>query len=393
VILLPLAPVLVLAFAVRGAPDGAGGAARSACESPADWPLWQRYAEVFIRDDGRVVEPSAGNRTTSEGQAYGVFFALVANDRPRFDRLLAWTENNLAKGDLTRNLPGWHWGRDDAGQWRLLDDASAADADLWLAYSLLEAGRLWRAEPLSKQGRSLLARAVAREVVRLPGLGFTLLPGPVGFEVSGKGLWRLNPSYLPLQLLRRFASSTLPGPWGELPATTLRLVRARSRRGFVPDWVGFDRKRGFVADPVAGNVGSYDAIRVYLWAGMLAREEPLRAPLFAAIAGPIRSLREQGRVPEKVDTQTGDDRGERAPPGFLAALLPNAVALGASGAASHLRAALADELKGGLYGAEPTYYDQNLALFGLGFDEGRFQFDASGALGTQWETRCHVQLP
>ena len=40
-------------------------------------------------------------QTVSEAQAYGLFFALVANDRPSFEKILKWTENNMAGGDLT----------------------------------------------------------------------------------------------------------------------------------------------------------------------------------------------------------------------------------------------------------------------------------------------------
>ena len=45
-------------------------------------------------------------------------------------------------------------------------------------------------------------------------------------------------------------------------------------------------------------------------------------------------------------------------------------------------------MRNDLYGEPPAYYDQNLALFGRGFVEGRFRFGADGALLTAWETRC-----
>jgi endoglucanase len=38
----------------------------------------------------------------------------------------------------------------------------------------------------------------------------------------------------------------------------------------------------------------------------------------------------------------------------------------------------------GLYGKEPHYYDQNLALFGEGWLSRRFRFDASGGLRLEW---------
>ncbi len=68
------------------------------------WTLWRSYSARFIDDQGRVIDPS-GNRTTSQGQAYALFFALVADDRPRFDRILEWTNYNLALGDLGARLP------------------------------------------------------------------------------------------------------------------------------------------------------------------------------------------------------------------------------------------------------------------------------------------------
>jgi endo-1,4-beta-D-glucanase Y len=213
-----------------------------------------------------------------------------------------------------------------------------------------------------------------------------VLPGPVGFELQPGRLWRLNPSYLPVQLFRRFASAGVPGPWAELPAATVRLVREVSPRGFAPDWARYDARSGFGPDPVKGPIGSYDAIRVYLWAGMLAEDEPLRGPLLAALGGPARWLAERGTVPERVDVGSGVDRGQHAPPGFLAVLLPAARARGDEALTARLEADLAGHLRDGLYGAPPAYYDQNLALFARGFAEGRFRFGADGALQTNWQT-------
>ncbi|MEK9939779.1 MAG: glycosyl hydrolase family 8, partial [Methylotenera sp.] len=78
--------------------------------------------------------------TTSEGQAYALFFALVANDQPQFERLLQWTQLNLAQGNLATNLPAWHWGQKADGSWGVIDGNSASDADIWIVYTLLEAG-------------------------------------------------------------------------------------------------------------------------------------------------------------------------------------------------------------------------------------------------------------
>ncbi len=108
------------------------------------WQLWGSYSSRFIdAQSGRVFDPNGDRHTTSEGQAYALFFSLADNDRPTFNRILAWTQNNLAGGDLNTHLPAWLWGKDKDGQWKVLDPNSASDADVWMAYSLLEAGRLW----------------------------------------------------------------------------------------------------------------------------------------------------------------------------------------------------------------------------------------------------------
>ena len=45
------------------------------------WKLWNAYAARFVDAQGRVFDPRASQTTTSEGEAYAMFFSLVANDR------------------------------------------------------------------------------------------------------------------------------------------------------------------------------------------------------------------------------------------------------------------------------------------------------------------------
>src|SRR5690606_41306710 len=129
--------------------------------------------------DGRMIDRSQDDlRSASEGQSYALFFALVDNDQALFDRILAWTVDNLADGDMGKRLPAWLWGRDAKGGWGVLDDNPASDSDLWLAYGLLEGGRLWRRPALERLGPDLLAQVRRPEIVGLPGRGPPLPPGP-----------------------------------------------------------------------------------------------------------------------------------------------------------------------------------------------------------------------
>ena len=145
-------------------------------ESP--WQLWYSYSARFIDpQSGRVFDPNGDQHTTSEGQAYALFFALAGNDRPAFNRILAWTEANLAGADLKNHLPAWLWGKNKDGQWKALDPNSASDADVWMAYTLIEAGRLWKSSNYTNLGRAMLAQIAKNEVVNLPGFGPMLMPG------------------------------------------------------------------------------------------------------------------------------------------------------------------------------------------------------------------------
>src|SRR5215831_8398321 len=128
-----------------------------------DWQLWKNYTAVFMDNQVRVIDHDASDRTTSEGQAYALFFALVANDRARFDGLLRWTELNLAGGDLGAHLPAWLWGQAPDKSWGVRDANPAADADLWMAYTLLEAGKAWREPRYTSLGRDLAKRIAVEE--------------------------------------------------------------------------------------------------------------------------------------------------------------------------------------------------------------------------------------
>ena len=375
--------LVVLALASSAGP---ASAASPECAAASAWPHWSRYVQAFVSGDGRVIERTAQDRTTSEGQAYALFFSVVANDPALFGRILRWTEDNLAGSDLAHHLPAWLWGKRRDGSWGVVDANSAADADMWMAYALLEAGRLWSEPRYTALARSLLSSVAAREVANLPALGPTLLPGARGFAVEEGRAWLLNPSYVPPLLLYRVAAAQPEGPWREVLASSIRMVRESAPRGVVADWVLYRPNRGFAADPSKGRVGSYDAIRVYLWVGMLPASDPLRRTLDPPTAGMLRLLAQRGTLPEQVDVASLEGRGQ-APVGFYAALLPLAASHDAN-AVSRLDARLKAALKDGLYGSPPTYYDQNLILFARGFAEGKFGFAADGRLEPSWERAC-----
>ena len=352
-------------------------------ESPCDaWPLWPAAARRLITPEGRVLDFSSGNRTTSEGQAYCLFFSLITNDQTRFGRILQWTRNHLAGGDLAANLPAWLFGAPAAGvPPSILDANSAADADLWIAYTLLQAGRHWRQPRYEELGLSLVRRIAASEVASVPGFGPLLLPAPQGFR-PGEDILQFNPSYVPLQLITAFAAVDPRGPWAEMARTLPAFIEASAPHGFALDWLAHHAGEGFAREPVPSPppVCGFEAIRVYLWAGMLHTGTPGRARILRALHGPARLLRAGRGLPARV-TPEGVALEDHEPLGYSAALLPYLHALDERPVFDRLQTQVQARFapQSSSWRAA-RYYDLCLALFALGWTTQRYRFAPDGNL-------------
>ena len=360
----------------------------SGCRAEQPWDLWSAYTTKFLDSQGRVIDHKNGDVTTTEGEAYAMFFALVANDRPHFDKLLDWTEANLAQGDLTARLPAWSWGKAQDGGWHVLDPNSAADADLWMAYSLSEAGRLWHVDRYAKLGSVMADRVAHQEIVEVPSIGTTLLPGETGFHPDPTTYY-LNPSYMPPSLLAYFAQQD--PVWSSVAASLPKLIA--SQGGFVMDWISVGLTGAAPMQPpsTVGNgkpvptpVGSYDAIRVYLWMGIADPNTPGVRESLHAMTGMAKYLQTNEVPPRSVDA-TGAVVDADGPAGFSAAVISYLHARGVKTADKRQQDRLGATKKDGLYGASGLYYDQNLALFDTGWEEGRYRFDDHGKLKVKWK--------
>lgn len=348
------------------------------------WPAWETFKTSSISAEGRVIDRSSDDqRTTSEGQAYAMFFALVANDRATFDKLLRWSEFNQSQDDLTSHLPAWNWGKNEQGSWGGLDANSASDADLWMAYALGEAGRLWTERRYVALSSLLADKILASETLDVPKLGLVLLPGAAGFTPTPTRV-RLNPSYVPLQLLHWFTAHSKDPRWAALLQSSEQIIIKSAPKGYAADWVIYDYDQGFMPDPDAekGLVGSYDAIRVYLWAGMMNRDHTERGTLLKALKPMAQLVENHGAPPESVQVLTGEAYNTGSS-GFSAAMIPFLQSAGYNRAADAQQQRLEAEPI-----AEDSYYDQVLGLYALGWRDNLYHFDSKGNLTPRWTSKC-----
>lgn len=352
-----------------------------AAQTCAAWPQWNTFKTHFISPQGRVIDlGSQFDITTSEGQSYALFFSLVANDKSTFDSLLDWTEIHLSEGDLSTRLPAWQWGG-EKGEGKILDSNPAADSDLWIAYTLSQAAKLWQERRYAVLSSVLAERIIREETARIPNLGLTLLPGPSGFKKQGS--WKLNPSYAPLFILKQFAELYPHSPWQQLHDNSAKMLINTAPKGFSPDWVNYSVEKGFYHDKRSPAVGSFNAIRVYLWVSMMADGATYKKELIQQFAPMAEYIIESGKVPLEADALSGKTSGT-GPSGFTGALLPMLKTM----QASQLITTLQQQLMMDTRFTTTRYYDSVLYLFGTSSLNERFKIDKEGNLITNWSAEC-----
>lgn len=327
------------------------------------WNLWDEFKQVNVTEEGRVVDYSDSKLiTTSEGQSYGMFFALVSNDRESFDKLFNWTEKNLGK-----DQPAWYWGIPDGkkeSQGKILDTNNATDSDMWIAYCLMEAARIWNEPKYMEKAEGYLAKL--KELVRdIPNVGKVILPGRVGFEE--KGVVTINPSYYPPFILRRFAEHD--AYWLPVLEGSINAMMICSPGGAAPDWAKFGPD-GKLLNP-DGMVGSYNAIRTYLWSAMMSPKDPLYEVLYKHYQPMIDAVKTLNVPPEEVNLGNMHF-SQRDVNAFGACFLPY-VSSDKSGAV--IRTLLTNTKMVG-----DNYYRNVLTIYGLGFDYKYYAFDEKGRL-------------
>lgn len=327
---------------------------------------WRDYLNAFVSADGRVIDPSAEDITTSEGQAYGMLRAAWVGDRVSFERLRRWTRDNLQGGDDAA-LPAWRWGARPDGSWGILDNNPASDADQLLAYALLVAEARWRDPDLRRQAVSVLANVWTAEVSQA-GPYRVLLPGT---WAVGTDPVRINPSYFLPFAWRVFATVDPARPWGELVGDGYDVLDATlGPAGLPPDWAWLDATTGAsVAPPVGQEELGRFGMEAFRLTWTLAAEvrwygEPRAKALLERMDGLRTRWSADGAVPAILDP-SGNAAVEWSYLGAYGAYLPAWALVAPEDARRLYRREIRPKRAGGAWGRADDYYAQNWVWFGL----------------------------
>ena len=351
-------------------------------EPPNHQPLlfesWKAYRKRFIQADGRVIDWEAMGRSTSEGQAYAMLRAVIADDPETFAIALRWAETNLQRQDKTKkpidSLWAWQWGQDSRNNWGILDPNVASDADIDAITALILASRRWQRPEYLTLARTKLKDLWAQTTIVLPADGKRyLLPGAIALFQRGEKL-KVNPSYLAPYAFRLFAQVDRERNWLSLVESSYQMLEQSSKVspvGLPSDWIALDPKTGIYTalDPDSPLISRYgfDASRVWWRVALDATwfgEPRAKAYLKANLGYLKQKWQTQRKIPAMLDLQGKPivDYEATSQYGMLyAAFRVTDPAI----AQEILTQKLLPPYRNGFWDNDSAYYTQNLAWFGL----------------------------
>ncbi|MBD2774843.1 glycosyl hydrolase family 8 [Iningainema tapete] len=338
---------------------------------------WDSYRRRFIQKDGRVIDYEAGDRSTSEGQAYAMLRAVLVNDPTTFALTLKWGENNLRRienGKVTDGLWAWKWGKNAEGKWGTIDNNFASDGDIDAITALIFAYRRWnRPEYLELAKVKLVSLWDYSTAIGPQGKRY-LLPGPKAAFVPNPSTLYLNPSYLAPYAFRIFAQVDPNRDWLSLVDSSYQILEQSSQLstvGLPGDWVALDITTGkyqpFPPSNPLQTVYSFDAYRVWwrlsldaAWFNSLAARRYLQTN-----TKHLQNMwRERSRIPARLDLQ-GKGIVDYEATSQYAMLYAAWNIVEPQLAEQVFRQKLLLNYQQGIWDDKTSYYSQNLAWLGL----------------------------
>lgn len=218
-----------------------------------------RFLDRYVTSDGRVIRHDQGGDIVSEGQAYAMLIAEIA-DRPALVQTIwSWTRTHLGGSN---GLFASH----ATGNGQVEDPHSATDADTLIAYALMRyAGP--DQDALHKAGRRVADAVLAHESVSLPGGAPLPVAGPWATSTTPP---IVDPSYLMPSVFAGLAALTGDDRWNRAAGATVRMIGELTGSGtrLPSDWAELSGGRLTpIANPGGGAGVQYgfDAARLPIW--------------------------------------------------------------------------------------------------------------------------------
>ncbi|MBS7809934.1 glycosyl hydrolase family 8 [Roseococcus pinisoli] len=234
-------------------------AAQAPAQAPAD-AEWRAFSRRYVAPGGRIIDTANQGISHSEGQGYGMFFAVYFNDRAAFERIWGWTQRTLSR----RQDALFSWRYDPRSSFPVSDPNNATDGDIFIAWALLMASERWDV-PDYRAAAARVATAILNCCTVEVGNRLVLLPGISGFQ-RAEGIV-VNLSYYAFPALRALSRVVPDRRWARLERDGLELIReaAFGQPQLPPDWLllGRSDERPAIA-PGWPPRFSWDAVRVPL---------------------------------------------------------------------------------------------------------------------------------
>ncbi|PSB19799.1 glycosyl hydrolase [filamentous cyanobacterium CCP2] len=338
---------------------------------------WIAYRNRFIQGDGRVIDREDNDRTVSEGQAYAMLRAVMINDPDTFDRTFTWAENNLRRRDEagapTDSLWAWKWGQHSSGEWRILDENFASDADLDAAYALILAARRWDCSQYLDLAREKLNDLWELSTGTIRRRQY-FIPGPKEAFWNDDDGYILNPSYFAPYAFRLFAQVDPDHRWMRLVNSSydaLAQDAALSEVGLPSDWVAINPRNGRfqplpATHPLITRYG-FDAYRVWwriAWDAAWFQERKADRFLHRHLSYLEELWQTEQQIPAQIDL-TGAAIVDYEATSQYAMLHYAFEQVNPDVAEQIYQQKLVPVYNNGIWDNDTAYYTQNLAWFGL----------------------------
>lgn len=330
---------------------------------------WKYYKKTFISDDGRVIDHQRDSITTSEGQAYAMFRALLMRDRETFDKVYNWTKYNLKRKN--DNLFAWLWGQEKfTGQqgeikYGILDQNGATDAGAEIAASLILASKVWNQDSYMEDAKKILNDIWDKETVTIKGERILT----AGINQNKAKNVEVNPSYFMIYSFKIFAKVDKSHNWKSIVNSSYRLTNwciNHIQSGLPPDTFYINRETGEITFEKDKSDFSYDAVRTFyrFYVDYKLTGDRRATLLLSKSKLFINRWKQEGKFYTDYQ-QNGDLKDYNEPIGSIALLLPVIKMYDKKTAEKMYIQRIKEHYNHGGYWNNPMdYYAQNLVWFG-----------------------------